>query len=142
MFNITDGTAILNAPTSLTDLNLASGGILDGDADVTVNDTFNFNGGGLSGNAPILVSSALNLATAAGATFRMRSDSTLSGDVAQDQTVDLPDIADLYFALGNREIGQRAFRGVLYYAALYAEALPPAAVMQNAAALLKNDDRQ
>jgi hypothetical protein len=50
---------------------------------------FNFNGGILTGNAPVLTNSVLSIAagsTGAG-TFLMRGSSGLSGDVAADQTV-------------------------------------------------------
>lgn len=52
-------------------------------------DTFNFNGGSLSGNAPVLISSTLNIgagSTGAGE-FRMQGAGSLSGNIAQAQTV-------------------------------------------------------
>ena len=70
---------------------LETGGTLDICGDFTmVSDTFNFNGGVLSGNAPVLTNSTLNIgAGSLGAgTFKFRSTgNTLSGDVAPAQTL-------------------------------------------------------
>ena len=52
----------------------------------------------------------------------------------------LDDMSEDHFVLGNREIGGRAFEGTLFYAALYDRALGPAAVDHNAARLQANDD--
>jgi hypothetical protein len=56
----------------------------------------------------------------------------------------LPGAIDLqpadYFTLGNREIGDRSFIGEIYYAAVYAEALAPQVVRDNADALALCDD--
>jgi hypothetical protein len=63
-------------------LNVAGGFAMDGD-------TFNFNGGALSGNMPVLGASALNIGpgSVGAGTFSMRGISTLSGNVAQAQTI-------------------------------------------------------
>ncbi|MBX3249547.1 MAG: hypothetical protein KF901_20385 [Myxococcales bacterium] len=45
------------------------------------------------------------------------------------------------FCLGNRPIGARSFEGVLHYAAVYAEALTDAEVLDHARQLLIRDDR-
>lgn len=62
-------------------------------------------------------------------------DDPLPGD-----TVTLPGGA-LYYVLGNREVGGRTFRGTLFYAALYGEALTAQEVAANAARLLVDDDQ-
>ncbi|MDP7016307.1 MAG: Calx-beta domain-containing protein, partial [Pirellulaceae bacterium] len=102
LFSMANSEVINNAnfdvATARTFAVLAAGGVFTQDGG-TLNiagaltmsaDTFNFNGGGLTGNAPILTSSALNIgpsSTGAGE-FRMRSTGgTLSGDIAAAQTV-------------------------------------------------------
>ncbi|MEQ8787638.1 MAG: Ig-like domain-containing protein [Pirellulaceae bacterium] len=62
------------------------------DGGLTMNgDEFNFDGGAVSGDAPLLIASALNLgASSTGAgEFDLRGSSTLSGDIAAAQTVNV-----------------------------------------------------
>lgn len=59
------------------------------------------------------------------------------GQINQGETATLG--GGVIFALGNRDM-QRSFRGVLFYAAVYAGALGDAAIAQNIAVLLKSDD--
>lgn len=56
----------------------------------------------------------------------------------QNVTLDLHD--NTHLVLGNREVGERSFRGRLHYAALYAVALSEAQVLNNATLLLADDD--
>jgi hypothetical protein len=55
-----------------------------------------------------------------------------------DETIVLA--ADNHFVLGNREIGMRSFVGVLYYSAMYSDALTDLEVQNNAAVLAASDD--
>jgi len=57
----------------------------------------------------------------------------------RDDRLELPE--DSYFVLGNREIGDRSFEGVLHYAAVYAAALTVDEVGDNARELMVRDDR-
>jgi hypothetical protein len=90
-FNVAAGKtlAIANADQVFTQ----AAGTLDVLGDLEMDgDTFNFDGGVLSGNSPLLMSSQLNIgATSTGAgEFRMqRSGGTLSGNIAAAQTVRL-----------------------------------------------------
>lgn len=55
--------------------------------------------------------------------------------------IDIAEGPDVHVVLGNREIGQRGFRGNLFYAAFYSDALSPDQVEHNADILDDDDDR-
>lgn len=68
---------------------LSSGSLVNNGTFVMSADTFNFNGGTISGNAPVLASSVLNIGAGStgAAQFVLAGGSTLSGDIAAAQTV-------------------------------------------------------
>ena len=71
------------------------------------------------------------------------SDGITSGPPSDTLDLKPPDgeTYKTYFVLGNREMGERSFKGKLHYAAVYATALTKDEVGANASALMDRDDR-
>ncbi|MEM6994077.1 MAG: LamG-like jellyroll fold domain-containing protein [Myxococcota bacterium] len=65
-----------------------------------------------------------------------------SGDTpGEGQTIDMNIGNSPELAIGNRRYGGKAIDGVIYYAAIYGEALQPGDVTKNATILIQADDR-
>ncbi len=75
--------------TNLTTFNQNGGTLANNGTFELVGDTFNYNGGSITGNSIEMDSSTLNIATTGAATFDITGSSTYSGDLAMGQTINL-----------------------------------------------------